>query len=270
MSRPSSSSTHLPIAPTVPPALHSLANPAPVLIDAQLPGYLLPCVLDLLRESSKRQVMKRRAEEEQLRNEGLLPLQSENEPEEAAVVEEELAKRIERIGIMVGGYIAEKLTLARPPLVTHLDIIKFICKDLFLHVYSKQIDNLRTNHRGIYVLQSHSFPPLAPMSSCKGSASDMEAAKTHLLFPQALMQGALYRLGLNAHVSAESAGLPQCTFQIRTLKSPTISATPNIGGAPNLAHQSQNQSAPPPLSTVGSVTTSVGGSASTGPGIGSG
>jgi hypothetical protein len=26
-------------------------------------------------------------------------------------------------------------------------MIKFICKDLFLHVYGKQIDNLRTNHR---------------------------------------------------------------------------------------------------------------------------
>ena len=42
---------------------------------------------------------------------------------------------------------SSRLTLARPPLASHLDIIKFICKDLFLYVYSKQIDNLRTNHR---------------------------------------------------------------------------------------------------------------------------
>jgi hypothetical protein len=26
-------------------------------------------------------------------------------------------------------------------------MIKFVCKDLFLYVYGKQIDNLRTNHR---------------------------------------------------------------------------------------------------------------------------
>lgn len=26
-------------------------------------------------------------------------------------------------------------------------MIKFVCKDLFLFVYAKQIDNLRTNHR---------------------------------------------------------------------------------------------------------------------------
>ena len=43
-----------------------------------------------------------------------------------------------------------RLTLARPPLPSHLDIIKFICKDLFLFVYAKQIDNLRTNHRVSY------------------------------------------------------------------------------------------------------------------------
>ncbi len=43
--------------------------------------------------------------------------------------------------------LGDRLTLARPPLANHLDIIKFICKDLFLYVFSKQIDNLRTNHR---------------------------------------------------------------------------------------------------------------------------
>lgn len=40
-----------------------------------------------------------------------------------------------------------RLTLSRAPFPTHLDIIKFVCKDIFLHIYSKQIDNLRTNHR---------------------------------------------------------------------------------------------------------------------------
>ena len=48
---------------------------------------------------------------------------------------------------------SSRLTLARPPLASHLDIIKFICKDLFLYVYSKQIDNLRTNHRVSYDLR---------------------------------------------------------------------------------------------------------------------
>lgn len=115
-----------------------------------------------------------------------------------------------------------RLTLARPPLASHLDIIKFICKDLFLFVYSKQVDNLRTNHRGVFVLQSHVFPPLVALSS-RGPA-DLDAAKRvnltmemgltckHLVFPQALIQGALARLGMNATVVLESTGLPQCKW----------------------------------------------------------
>lgn len=103
-----------------------------------------------------------------------------------------------------------RLTAARAPIASHLDIIKFICKDLFLHVYGKQIDNLRTNHRGVFVLQSHAFPPLAGLSSFRGAAADLEAARVHLVFPQALIQGALARLGMVATVTAESAQLPQC------------------------------------------------------------
>ncbi|KAK8854814.1 hypothetical protein IAR55_003553 [Kwoniella newhampshirensis] len=258
--RPSTSSAHLPILPTIPPALHLLATPTPTLIDSQLPSYLLPPVLELLRESSAHVIRRKRAEEDELRKEGLLPpLQGKGkgraangggggeEEDEKRLIDAELGKRIERIGLMVGGYIAEKLTLARPPLASHLDIIKFICKDLFLYVYSKQIDNLRTNHRGIFVLQSHSFPPLIPLSSHRGPSADMETAKTHLLFPQALIQGALSRLGMHSIVTAESSGLPQCTFQIRTIKSSTLPNTPSVGGTPNPQSQTAGKHVPTPL-----------------------
>lgn len=172
--RPSTSSgSHTQTAPTVPAAVHNLAAPPPQLIDAQLPSYLLPCVLDQLRDSTRHVIAKKRKEEDALREEGLLPPldsgkgkgKATAEDEERAV-EEELNRKVERIGLMVGGYVAEKwvyplesddgrwpdayrprLTLARAPLASQLDIIKFICKDLFLYVYSKQIDNLRTNHR---------------------------------------------------------------------------------------------------------------------------
>ncbi|OCF42700.1 transporter particle component [Kwoniella heveanensis CBS 569] len=281
--RPSTSSTHLPPAPSIPPAIHHLATPAPILIDSILPSYLLPNVLNLLRDSSRSVVRRKKEEEDQLRAEGLLPpLQSDTSGqgqgqgkgkgkvdeghEEERLVEVALGKKVERIGLMVGGYIAEKLTLARPPLATHLDMIKFICKDLFLYVYSKQIDNLRTNHRGIFVLQSHSFPPLSNLSSHRGSSADMETAKLHLLFPQALIQGALARLGMHAIVTAESAGLPQCTFQIRTIKNPAAGtgnvnnpSTPSLAGTPT-----PNQGAGVGPGNVGAT---AGASASAGAGV---
>lgn len=46
-----------------------------------------------------------------------------------------------------------------------LDIIKFICKDFWIAVFQKQIDNLKTNHRGVYVLTDNSFRWLSKMSS---------------------------------------------------------------------------------------------------------
>lgn len=43
-------------------------------------------------------------------------------------------------------------------------MIKFICKDLWTLVFRKQIDNLKTNHRGTFVLTDARFQALARMS----------------------------------------------------------------------------------------------------------
>jgi hypothetical protein len=43
-------------------------------------------------------------------------------------------------------------------------MIKFICKDLWHVLFRKQIDNLKTNHRGTFVLTDNKFPALARMS----------------------------------------------------------------------------------------------------------
>lgn len=41
----------------------------------------------------------------------------------------------------------------RPRLGDTLEVVKFLCKDLWQAVFRKQVDNLKTNHRGVYVLQ---------------------------------------------------------------------------------------------------------------------
>jgi hypothetical protein len=38
----------------------------------------------------------------------------------------------------------------RPRFTDTLDVIKFLCKDLWMLVFLKQIDNLKTNHRVCY------------------------------------------------------------------------------------------------------------------------
>jgi hypothetical protein len=59
----------------------------------------------------------------------------------------------------------------RPRFNDTLDVIKFLCKDLWTLVFRKQIDNLKTNHRGVYVLTDNLFRPLSRMSADVGASS---------------------------------------------------------------------------------------------------
>ncbi len=43
--------------------------------------------------------------------------------------------------------------------------MKAICKDFWSAVFKKQVDNLRTNHQGVYVLQDNKFRFLMQMST---------------------------------------------------------------------------------------------------------
>lgn len=124
---------------------------------------------------------------------------------------------------------------ARP--TTPLDAIKFLCKDLWTLLFKKQIDNLKTNHRGIYVLTDNTFKPLTRMSfDTKKYDATMQAAlvaqtgdpalgrdansltrvQPFLYFPAGVIRGCLESLGIKATVTAECAALPAATFQIRT------------------------------------------------------
>ncbi|KAJ6775295.1 TRAFFICKING PROTEIN PARTICLE COMPLEX SUBUNIT 6A-RELATED [Salix purpurea] len=74
------------------------------------------------------------------------------------------ARRIEAIGYQVGHQLSERYTVERPRFTDHLEAIKFICKDFWTELFKKPIDNLKTNHRGTFVLQDNKFPWLSRMS----------------------------------------------------------------------------------------------------------
>lgn len=75
----------------------------------------------------------------------------------------------------------------KPRLTDTLDVIKFLCKDLWTMIFRKQIDNLKTNHRGIYVLTDNSFKPLSKMSLEKGEGEQsLSKAQPVCSFPRAL------------------------------------------------------------------------------------
>ncbi|KAF7529193.1 hypothetical protein G7054_g9923 [Neopestalotiopsis clavispora] len=53
--------------------------------------------------------------------------------------------------------------------------MRFLCKDLWTLVFKKQIDNLKTNHRGVYVLTDNMFRPLSRMSTDAGGQAVVRA-----------------------------------------------------------------------------------------------
>lgn len=72
---------------------------------------------------------------------------------ETEVFKETVYYRLERLGYRVGQGLSERFSRDRPRFTDQLDVIKFICKDLWVVVFKKQIDNLKTNHRVCNVAQ---------------------------------------------------------------------------------------------------------------------
>ncbi|ESU07953.1 trafficking protein particle complex subunit 6B [Fusarium graminearum PH-1] len=61
--------------------------------------------------------------------------------------------RLEMLGYRVGQGLVERFSRDRPRFNDTLDVIKFLCKDLWTLVFGKNIDNLKTNHRKLVVKQ---------------------------------------------------------------------------------------------------------------------
>ncbi|KAI8987737.1 BET3 family protein [Mycotypha africana] len=120
--------------------------------------------------------------------------------------------KLESIGYAVGQRLVERFTKDRPRFVDTLDVVKFICKDLWTIMFKKQIDNLKTNHR------DNGFRWFMRMSTDIGGADSAKKAMPYVWFPCGLIRGALANLGVPTVVVAETTNLPQCTFQIKIVK----------------------------------------------------
>ncbi|MCJ1353068.1 MAG: Trafficking protein particle complex subunit 33 [Icmadophila ericetorum] len=125
-------------------------------------------------------------------------------------------RRLESLGYRVGQGLVERFSRDRPRFADTLDAIKFLCKDMWTLVFRKQIDNLKTNHRGVYVLTDNSFKPFSRMSM----QSPVEAAaqaQPFLWFPCGVIRGTLASMGINATVHADTLEVPGATFQVKII-----------------------------------------------------
>ena len=156
---------------------------------------------------------------------------------------------LEAMGFQVGSQLVERYARRRARFLDTLDVVKFLCKEFWTEVFKKQVDNLKTNHRGIFVLHDGHFRWLRLASAAKsmgdGAATmgadaaaadgtagggrgavavhappDRDAGSKHiaqlLRFPCGLIRGALFALGIDAVVTAEAAAqLPACSFTVK-------------------------------------------------------
>ncbi|XP_003799552.1 trafficking protein particle complex subunit 6A isoform X2 [Otolemur garnettii] len=123
---------------------------------------------------------------------------------------------LEGIGFRVGQALGERLPQETLALREELDVLKFLCKDLWVSVFQKQIDGLCTNHQGTYVLQDNNFPLFIRMAL---GPQYLEEAPKFLAFTCGLLQGTLHILGFESLVTSSMATLPACKFQVVIQKS---------------------------------------------------
>ncbi|KAK5107255.1 hypothetical protein LTR62_001571 [Meristemomyces frigidus] len=175
-------------------------------------------------KKSKKSKGKGEEEEEEVDEDARKPRTSLGFPVMAEETRERVFWRLEGMGYRVGQGIVERFSPGKPRPTTSLEAIKFVCKDLWILVFRKQIDNLKTNHRGIFVLTDGKFQPLGRMSvdrrtGIKGAEETVGRAQTwraqYLYFPCGVIRGALAGLGIEATVEASSTEIPIATFQIK-------------------------------------------------------
>ncbi|RHY73295.1 hypothetical protein DYB30_011351 [Aphanomyces astaci] len=138
------------------------------------------------------------------------PVDGRESAEDAWAPSDDLTTKLEAFGYDVGYRFVERFSRDRPRLLEPLDVIKFLCKDFWIHIFKKQIDKLQTNHRGVFVLQDFNFRWIQALSG-EHDAESKQKALVFLVFPCGLLRGALANLGILAIVNADLNAVPGCT-----------------------------------------------------------
>lgn len=162
------------------------------------------------------------------------PSDNESSPpseEQLTIAAEMAAAKLERIGWTVGYRWTERLAQnktwnavaptngddAAAVAAQQLEAVKFLCKEVWMEVFRKQIDKLQTNHRGVFVLKDLDLKWMKRFPA--GPEHSRVAAIRFLAFPCGLIRGALANLGIPSVVScdflADGQNMSACSFNIK-------------------------------------------------------
>jgi hypothetical protein len=134
---------------------------------------------------------------------------------------EDVNHKIEQYGYSVGLRLSEVLIYkdSQNEILKNLEllsIMKFICRDVWKVIYQKQMDNLRTNHRGTFVLIDNGFKMFQRFDSPTDQEDTMKKSKPYLWIPCGIIRGVLKSFGVDSLVTPEVTKYPAVSFNIQT------------------------------------------------------
>lgn len=98
-----------------------------------------------------------------------------------------------------------------------VDAMKFICKDVWSVLFRKQIDNLKTNHKGTYELYENSPLWFMYTSPLKNSFKEEPIHNASLEFFSGVIAGVLDTLGYKSDVFGEFLEGNSCRFIVNII-----------------------------------------------------
>uniref|UniRef100_A0A0M3I595 Trafficking protein particle complex subunit 6B n=3 Tax=Ascaris TaxID=6251 RepID=A0A0M3I595_ASCLU len=125
--------------------------------------------------------------------------------------------RLEALGYRVGYALVEKISKDLPRLNSELDKMKFLCKEFWTAAFGKQVDNLRTNHQGVYVVQDNKFFTISNFAEGK---QYLEESAIYVAFPCGVVRGALSNIGIPSLVTSSIESLPAVKFHVHVQQKP--------------------------------------------------
>lgn len=114
---------------------------------------------------------------------------------------ERILERLRSMGFQTGNKLSELLVFSNNPNLSFKDmdllaIMKFICRDVWKQMFGKQIDNLKTNHRGTFYLFDYEYRPIQPFAlDDQSTERELEMIKPFLEIPVGMIKGVLSSLG---------------------------------------------------------------------------
>jgi hypothetical protein len=112
---------------------------------------------------------------------------------------------LSQIGYRVGYSLSERLSKENPRYRDELDTVKYLCKELWICLFKKQVDNLRTNHQGVYVIHDGRFRLLQQTLLTMNKPID-NINRLHTLYisySTGLIRGILTNMGYPCRVTPE-------------------------------------------------------------------